>query len=283
MLAHMLSEITPEARLFMIDTGVLFPETLQTWRQFEERFGLPIEVHGRERRPERRGRGEHCCGQAKVDCARARAEGVDAWITGIRREQGPTRAGARKLERDERRGIWKCNPLADWTEKDLWTLHLRARAAVQPAARSGLRLDRLRALHPPGRAAARAAGQARTRPSAVSTSEPLASEPERALPMSYELPTSRPSRPSRSSSCVRSPPSSSGRCCCSAAARTRSCCCASPRRRSGPARFPFPVMHVDTGHNFPEVIEFRDRLRRTARRAADRRERPGLDRRRPRP
>ena len=52
---------------------------------------------------------------------------------------------------------------------------------------------------------------------------------------------------------------SSARCCCSAAARTRSCCCAWPRRRSARRRFPFPLMHVDTGHNFPEVIEFRDR------------------------
>jgi phosphoadenosine phosphosulfate reductase len=45
---------------------------------------------------------------------------VDAWVTGIRREQAPTRAGARKLEQDEKRGIMKFNPLADWTDKDLW-------------------------------------------------------------------------------------------------------------------------------------------------------------------
>ena len=62
-----------------------------------------------------------------------------------------------------------------------------------------------------------------------------------------------------SSSCARSPPSSSDPCCCSPAARTRSCCCASPRRRSGRRSFPFPIMHIDTGHNFPEVLEFRDR------------------------
>ena len=49
-----------------------------------------------------------------------------------------------------------------------------------------------------------------------------------------------------------------------------------------PGRFPFPIMHVDTGHNFPEVIEFRDRLVERARRAADRRQRPGVDRRGPR-
>ncbi len=54
-------------------------------------------------------------------------------------------------------------------------------------------------------------------------------------------------------------PNSSARCCCSAAARTRSCCCVWPRRRSRPAPFPFPLMHIDTGHNFQEAIEFRDR------------------------
>ena len=49
-----------------------------------------------------------------------------------------------------------------------------------------------------------------------------------------------------------------------------------------PARFPFPLMHVDTGENFPEAIEFRDRRVRGARRAADRRRGAGLDRRGPR-
>ena len=49
-----------------------------------------------------------------------------------------------------------------------------------------------------------------------------------------------------------------------------------------PAPFPFPLMHVDTGHNFPEVIEYRDRRVGGAGRAADRRERAGLDRQRPR-
>ena len=73
------------------------------------------------------------------------------------------------------------------------------------------------------------------------------------------------SRPRRCTSSARSSPSSSGRCCCSAAARTRSRCCASPRRRSAPAPLPFPVLHVDTGHNFPEVLEFRDRRVRRGR------------------
>jgi phosphoadenosine phosphosulfate reductase len=62
----------------------------------------------------------NCCGAAKVDALERALSDVDAWITGIRREQAPTRAAAPKLERDERRQIWKFNPLADWTEKDLW-------------------------------------------------------------------------------------------------------------------------------------------------------------------
>jgi len=118
-LVHLLLEIEPAARVFTIDTGALFPETLSTWRAFEQRFGLEVEVM------DARSQGEpwtaaHCCGVAKVDALERGLEGVEAWITGIRREQGSSRATAPKLERDERRGIWKVNPLADWSEKDLW-------------------------------------------------------------------------------------------------------------------------------------------------------------------
>jgi phosphoadenosine phosphosulfate reductase len=118
-LAHMLSQIAPDANLFTIDTGVLFPETLATWKQFEERFALPIEVIDASS-PTTPWTQTNCCGQAKVDGLERALVGVDAWVTGIRREQGPTRAGSAKLERDEKREIWKLNPLADWTDKDVW-------------------------------------------------------------------------------------------------------------------------------------------------------------------
>jgi phosphoadenosine phosphosulfate reductase len=118
-LAHMLSEITPDAKLFVIDTGVLFPETLETWKRFEERFGLPVEVIDASS-PGAPWTRENCCGQAKVDALEQALADVDGWVTGIRRDQAPTRSGAGKLERDERRGIWKVNPLADWSEKDVW-------------------------------------------------------------------------------------------------------------------------------------------------------------------
>jgi phosphoadenosine phosphosulfate reductase len=118
-MVHMLSSICPDARVFTIDTGVLFPETLETWKRFEDRFGLKVEVVDAQR-PGEPWTVVNCCGQAKVDGLERGLEGVEAWFTGVRREQAPTRSGAAKLERDERRGIWKLNPLADWTEQDLW-------------------------------------------------------------------------------------------------------------------------------------------------------------------
>jgi phosphoadenosine phosphosulfate reductase len=118
-LLHMLASIEPDARVFMIDTGVLFPETLETWKRFEDRFGVNIEVID-ARSPDEPWTMVRCCSEAKVDALERALDDVDAWVTGIRREQAPTRAGAAKLERDDRRGIWKVNPLADWSDKDLW-------------------------------------------------------------------------------------------------------------------------------------------------------------------
>ena len=119
-LVHMLSLLERSAHVFTIDTGVLFPETLTTWKAFEDRFGVKLDVLDATS-PGEPWTAERCCGPAKVAALETALSDVDAWITGIRREQAPTRAAAPKLERDERRDILKFNPLADWTEKDVWT------------------------------------------------------------------------------------------------------------------------------------------------------------------
>jgi phosphoadenosine phosphosulfate reductase len=122
-LIHMLSTLPggrDPIRVFTIDTGVLFPETLATWKRFEDHFGLTVEVFDAAS-PADPWTAVRCCGQAKVDALERALSDVDAWITGIRRQQAPTRATSPKLEYDDRRGIWKCNPLADWSEKDVWT------------------------------------------------------------------------------------------------------------------------------------------------------------------
>jgi phosphoadenosine phosphosulfate reductase len=118
-LLHMLAAACTEPRVFTIDTGVLFPETLKTWKQFEDRFGIHIEVFDAHS-PDQPWTINQCCSEAKVVAVNQALQDVDAWITGIRREQAPTRSEAAKLEPDEAHGIWKVNPLADWTERDLW-------------------------------------------------------------------------------------------------------------------------------------------------------------------
>jgi len=118
-----------DARVFALDTQVLFPETYELLEATESRYGITIEramgptleeqaaQYGDklwERDP------DACCGLRKITPLKEKLAGLDAWITGIRREQSPARANARKVEWDERHGLWKINPLADWNEKDVW-------------------------------------------------------------------------------------------------------------------------------------------------------------------
>ena len=118
-LIDMLMAIEPSARVFTIDTGALFPDTYDVWRKLEDRYDLRVEVFDAS---SMNGpwSAENCCGPRKVAALDRALEGVDAWITGIRREQSPTRADAPKEEWDEARGVRKYNPLADWSVDDVW-------------------------------------------------------------------------------------------------------------------------------------------------------------------
>jgi phosphoadenosine phosphosulfate reductase len=118
----LLLAIEPQARVFTLDTGVLFPETYETWRRIEARYGVEIDVYRGEwidglwqRDP------DACCGMRKVEPLERALSEVDAWITGLRRDQSPNRAGTPKLAADTGHpGKLKCAPLADWSEKDVW-------------------------------------------------------------------------------------------------------------------------------------------------------------------
>lgn len=120
-LLDMLLSIEPAARVFTIDTGVLFEETRQTWREVERRYGVEVEIYEALSPDGRPWTAERCCGELKVAALDRALAGLDAWITGLRREQAPTRVAAPKLEHDARRGIWKASPLADWLDGDVWT------------------------------------------------------------------------------------------------------------------------------------------------------------------
>jgi phosphoadenosine phosphosulfate reductase len=125
----MLLRIEPSARFFTLDTGVLFEETYSTWKAIEERYGIQIDVyqgmtlarqaelHGDElwkRDP------DACCGIRKVGPLEQALSDVDAWITGVRRDQSLTRADTQKVHWDAKHELWKGNPLADWSDRDVW-------------------------------------------------------------------------------------------------------------------------------------------------------------------
>lgn len=116
-------------RVFALDTGVLFPETYELWRAYEQRFEITIEAHrGISLEEQARTHGDElwardpvaCCGLRKLIPLKQALSGLDAWITGVRREQSPTRASAQTLDWDEPHGLWKANPLAAWSDRDVW-------------------------------------------------------------------------------------------------------------------------------------------------------------------
>jgi phosphoadenosine phosphosulfate reductase len=121
-LLDMLFELEPRARVFAIDTRHLFPETYELWRAVEERYDTKIETFTGE--PVEEGLWETnpdlYLAIAKVEPLNRALLDLDAWITGIRREQSPLRADAPKLGWDEKHELWKSNPLADWSDNDCW-------------------------------------------------------------------------------------------------------------------------------------------------------------------
>ncbi|MEA2375226.1 MAG: phosphoadenosine phosphosulfate reductase [Thermoleophilaceae bacterium] len=117
----MLLRIEPEARFFTIDTGVLFQETHDTRRALEERYGVEVDVYDASSPDGLPWTADRCCSDQKVVALREALGTADAWVSGLRREHSPERAGTAKLHWDDRHGLWKVNPLADWSERDVWS------------------------------------------------------------------------------------------------------------------------------------------------------------------
>lgn len=131
----MLTKLTPAARVFTLDTGRLPAETYALMDAIRERYRLTIEVYFPQAETVEAMVREHgvnlfyrtvedrkrCCGVRKVEPLGRALQGLDAWITGLRREQAVTRTQVRKVEVDsDHGGMVKVNPLADWTWEQVW-------------------------------------------------------------------------------------------------------------------------------------------------------------------
>jgi phosphoadenosine phosphosulfate reductase len=127
-LLDLLFAIDPKARVFAIDTHYLFPETYELWREVEKRYDTKVEVFEGgavedklwETKP------DLYLSIAKIAPLNAALLDLDCWITGVRRDQSPTRANAAKLAWDAQHELWKANPIADWSDDDCWA-YIRAR------------------------------------------------------------------------------------------------------------------------------------------------------------
>jgi phosphoadenosine phosphosulfate reductase len=130
-LIHMLAEIEPAVRLFNLDTGYQFPETLALRERIRDRYGITVELirpdttvaeyeaeHGG---PLYAHRPDQCCHDRKLLPLRRAVVGYDAWISAIRRDQTGDRAAASIVQWDAKFGLVKVNPLLGWTRKDVWT------------------------------------------------------------------------------------------------------------------------------------------------------------------
>jgi phosphoadenosine phosphosulfate reductase len=125
-LVHMVSELGLAVPIVELDTQLFVKETYETRDRLVERYGLELErpeVITVARQAIEEGPNlwetnpDRCCHIRKVEPLERALAGYDAWITGIRREQSPSRAGAQKVEWSERYGVWKIQPLVDWNAK----------------------------------------------------------------------------------------------------------------------------------------------------------------------
>ena len=133
-LTDMLSKNARNIRIFTLDTGRLFEETYDVIQKTKEKYSLNIETafpdpndiqdlvekdwpnlfyNSIENR-------KKCCFVRKVKPLQNILKTVDVWITGLRSEQNPTRSKLQFIEWDKQFGIYKVNPLANWTNKDVW-------------------------------------------------------------------------------------------------------------------------------------------------------------------
>jgi phosphoadenosine phosphosulfate reductase len=133
-LVDMIQKIDPRTPLFYLDTDFLFPETYEVRDRIVAKYGLlPAQViqvkslFTPEQQAAQYGDNlwlrepDECCNLRKVQPLTQILSGYSAWVTGIRRDQGPTRANAGLVEWDQKFGLVKFNPLAKWRGDDVWT------------------------------------------------------------------------------------------------------------------------------------------------------------------
>ncbi len=133
-ITHLIADNQLPLEIFTLDTGRMFPETYEVIEKTQARYNIKISIyfpdandvenmvnekginlfyHSIENR-------KLCCGIRKIKPLKRALDGMDAWVTGLRREQSPTRKDMKVVEWDEVNKLIKVNPLLEWNEKQTW-------------------------------------------------------------------------------------------------------------------------------------------------------------------
>ncbi len=132
-ITDMIAKVAPELEVFTLDTGRLFQETYQLIAKTQKKYPITFKIYypdtkAVEEMVEEKGidlfyesieNRKLCCGIRKVQPLRRALSKVDAWMTGLRREQSVTRTELKTFEWDEGNQKIKINPLADWSLEDV--------------------------------------------------------------------------------------------------------------------------------------------------------------------
>ena len=293
-LTHAIFDAGLDLEVFTLDTGRLHAETLGVLDAIRQRYRREVTIyrpdaaavdayvaaHGAYAFYESVELRKACCQIRKVEPLKRALAGRGAWITGQRRAQSATRGELAREEQDATFGLYKFNPLADWSEAEVWTviralgipynpLHDQGYPSIgcEPCTRALRPGEDLRA----GRwwwessdsknaACMRATGSSPSRPSATLAGHEFENHDSREHPMSAVIQRSHLDWLESeaifilrevAAECERPVLLFSG-------GKDSVVLLRLAEKAFRPGGFPFPLMHIDTGHNFAEVIDFRD-------------------------
>lgn len=146
-LVHLVGTTLTGADVFFLDTGYHFAETLGTRDAYAAMLPIRLRtIHPRltvaeqdaEHGPQLYARDPHlCCAMRKVEPLERALSDRDAWVTGMRREDAPTRTDITVVGWDERRRMVKLNPLAAWTSADVDRYAAEHEVFLNPLRQSG--------------------------------------------------------------------------------------------------------------------------------------------------
>lgn len=126
-----LAKLSPGIRVITLDTQFLFDETYQLWAEVQRRYPIQLDIRRPSLTPEAQAQKygselwrhspDQCCYLRKVIPLQNVLQGLEAWLTGLRRDQSPSRADLSLVTWDGKYGLVKINPLASWTRNQVWS------------------------------------------------------------------------------------------------------------------------------------------------------------------